>query len=665
MKRALLLPAIALTAWQAQAQGTCATAIPVVNASYHVAQIDGPEPPTLICTGGAMVGSKGRWYKYTATEDTTLVITTDLPQNNGTDTRVQVYTGTCGNLVCHAGDDDSGSGYTSFTTFPIEAGTTYYIAFDDRWTANGFTFVVQYAGPGPVVNGFSSLFVPTNGSAYCVVDMNNDGLDDAVSVTANTITINYQQAGGGFNTVTHNTATAANLPNWSICAGDLDANGYNDLVYAGSGLTFMMANATGTGYTVINQPEYIFCQRSNLVDINNDGLLDAFSCHDVAPNVYYLNNNNTSWTWHSGGLGDTPDGGNYGSNWIDYDNDGHLDLFLAKCRGAGAPASIDQLWRNNGDGTFTDVAPLMGDMADYQQSWSAAWADFDNDGDLDVMIGASSFSGGGHKLYRNDNGMFTNITTGSGFDLYNGTNIEFIARDFDNDGYVDVLGGGMLMKNNGNMTFNPVSVPFINGPTGDLNNDGFIDVQNGNIIYMNAGNTNNWLKVITKGTVSNVNGIGARVQVTTPWGTQVQDIVSGDGFRYMSSLTAHFGLGTGTQVNQVLVRWPSGIVDTIANPAINTTLTVVEGETSTTTGITSRPPAQFSLYPSPAVDKLHITSRHDFTGARITLSDATGKVVAMPDQVRGTIDVSHLAGGLYMLKIEGPFGVLSGKFVKE
>ncbi len=663
MKRPLLLSLAALVYWHVQAQGTCATAIPIVLGNYYVSQIDGAQAPAPLCSGG-IAATMGRWYQYTATTDTAITITTDLPQNNGTDTRVHVYTGTCGNLVCYAGDDDSGSGYTSFTTFQVHAGTTYYIAFDNRWTANGFTFQISFTGPGPVVNGFSTIYVPTSGSAYCMVDLNGDGLDDIASVTATTITANYQNPSGGFTTVTHNTPTANNLPSWSLCAGDLDGNGYNDLIYAGSGLSFLMANSTGTGYTTVNQPEYIFCQRSNVVDINNDGRLDAFSCHDVAPNVYYINNGNGTWTWHQGGLGDTPDGGNYGSIWIDYNNDGHLDMFIAKCRGSNSPASVDQLWRNNGDGTFTDVAPAM-NLADFQQSWSSAWADFDNDGDMDVMIGASSFTGGGHKLMRNDGSTFTNVTPGSGFDLFNGTSIEFIARDFNNDGYEDVLGGGGLMMNNGDMTFTLVPAPFTNGPTGDFNNDGFIDVQNDNTVYLNAGNNNHSITVHTVGTVSNINGIGARVEVTSPMGKQIRDIRSGDGFRYMSSLNAHFGIGTDVQVTRVVVRWPSGIVDTIANPPINAMLTVVEGESGATTGIASQPVESLSLYPSPARNALNIVSRQDLTGSQITITDATGKVVATPILLHGTIDVSNLASGLYLLKIQGKQNVLSGKFTKD
>ena len=662
MKRTLLLLSIGLTAWQVQAQNTCATAVPIGLNTYYVAQIDGSEFPTPVCAGGAVLATMGEWYSYTSPIDTAITVTTNLAQNNGGDTRLHVYTGSCGSLVCYAGSDDVAGNYLSSATFNVTAGTTYIIAFDNRWNANGFTFKLMKAEPAPPVFGFIPQYVPVTGSAYCIVDMNGDGLDDAVSVNATTININYQKAEGGFTNTVHTTTQADYVPSWSMCAGDLDGNGYNDLVYAGSGLTFMLANDDGNGYTELSHPEYIFCQRSNLVDINNDGLLDAFSCHDVAPNVYYINNGDGTFTWNQGGLGDQPDGGNYGSIWIDFNNDGNLDLYLAKCRGATSPAAIDQLWQNNGDGTFTNVAAQM-NLADYQQTWSGAWADFDNDGDLDVMVGASSFSGGGHKLMRNDGTTFTNITAGSGFDIYTGTSIEFIARDFDNDGYVDVLGGGYLMMNNGDMTFTMTQVPFQNGPTGDLNNDGFVDVQNGNTVYFNVGNDNNWIKVLTVGTASNINGIGARIELTSPMGTQIRDVVSGDGFRYMSSLTASFGIGTDEGISNITVRWPSGQVSSIDNPSINTTLTVVEG--AITTGVSNMDAAELSIFPSPARTTLNVRTNEKLAGSLVTITDLTGKEVARHSMVQSTIDVSQLASGLYMLRVEGPKGTLSAKFIKE
>ena len=214
--------------------------------------------------------------------------------------------------------------------------------------------------------------------------MNGDHLDDVVATTQSTINVNYQLPGGGFNNALIQTDYAQNDAGWSIAAGDLEGNGYNDLMYGGgSGTSFMFANDAGTAYTALNPPDYIFCQRTNMVDINNDGHLDAFTCHDVAANVYYLNDGNNNFLFHQGGLGENC--GNYGSIWTDIDNDHDLDLFVAKC----GCDPVDILYRNNGDGSFSSVATSLG-FGDYQQSWSSAWGDFDNDGDLDAMGGTTA-----------------------------------------------------------------------------------------------------------------------------------------------------------------------------------------------------------------------------------------------------------------------------------
>ena len=92
---------------------------------------------------------------------------------------------------------------------------------------------------------------------------------------------------------------------------------------------------------------------------------------------------------------------------------------------------------------------------------------------------------------------------------------------------------------------------------GDANNDGFLDVFNGNNLYQNNPNGNNWLKVVTIGTISNINGIGARVEITSALGTQIRDVQSGTGFRYMGSLNTYFGLGENTNISTLTIYWPS------------------------------------------------------------------------------------------------------------
>src|SRR5690606_24641748 len=238
---------------------------------------------------------------------------------------------------------------------------------------------------------------------------------------------------------------------------------FNDLLYGGgSGVTFFRSNG-GMSYTEISQGQYVFSQRSNFVDINNDGNLDAFVCHDVDPNVYYINDGAGNLTFHQGanasgvpsGLGLHPDGGNYGTIWIDFDNDHDSDLFIAKCRGGGSTAKINELWRNNGDGTFTNIAGDTGvNMADAIQTWSSAWGDFNNDGFMDGFIGVNSFADGGHKLMLNDgDGTFTDVTASTGLSTFTHGGRENVAHDFDNDGFIDIASNGDLLINNGDMTF--------------------------------------------------------------------------------------------------------------------------------------------------------------------------------------------------------------------
>jgi len=115
---------------------------------------------------------------------------------------------------------------------------------------------------------FTSTSVATSGAFdIALVDLNGDFLDDIVSVSSSNINVHYQLATGGFNAVNIGTTAADNSPSWSLAAGDFDRNGYNDLLYGGgNGVTFMKANASGTGYTEVSYPDYVFSQRSNFID---------------------------------------------------------------------------------------------------------------------------------------------------------------------------------------------------------------------------------------------------------------------------------------------------------------------------------------------------------------------------------------------------------------
>jgi hypothetical protein len=359
---------------------------------------------------------------------------------------------------------------------------------------------------------------------------------------------------------------------------------------SGSGVSFFRSNSNGTAYTHWAAPNYVFSQRTNFIDIDNDGHLDAFACHDVAPNVYYMNDGDGNLSFNQGGFGDHLTGGHYATIWFDYDNDGDVDLFISKCSGGGqgAAARFNEMHRNNGDGTYTNVS-VAANMNHGNQTWSSAVNDFDNDGFMDVIVGVSSFANGGHLfMHNNGDGTFTDIAEGSGWDTYNGVSIEYVSYDFNNDGWADVFTNGRIFLNNGDNTFTIQTVTPNVGAVGDLNNDGFLDIQNGTTIYYNQPNGNNWLKLNLKGVESNSNGIGARVELHGAWGKQIRDVQSGIGFRHMGTLNAHFGIGSAEAIDSVVVKWPSGQVDVICNPEINTALYVLEGS-----GLT--PLAQFDV----------------------------------------------------------------------
>lgn len=665
MKKIYIFLLGALAIGSVKAQNSCATAPALsLDQNYFCDGVNGTEQPPEFCEGEQSGADSFEWYQFTPAEDMALTVSSNLDPL--TDTRVHIFSGTCGNLECEGGDDDSGANYSSVATLNVEAGVTYYIVWDDRWSNAAFNFILTAGETIEDQLSFTNTSVTTLGAGFtdCVVDMNGDFLDDVVSVTGTTIRVNEQQEDGTFVFQDYNTTDAQHLPTWSIAAGDLDGNGYNDLLYAGgSGVTFMIANEDGSAYEELSFDEYVFCQRSNMVDINADGHLDAFVCHDVDPNVFFMNDGENNFTFFQGGLGDTPGGGNYGSVWIDYDNDCDIDLFLAKCRGGDSPANINQMHRNNGNGTFQEVGDEI-NMMDNVQTWSSAWADYDNDGDMDAVIGASSFTNGIHRVMQNDGtGNFTDVVEGSGYDNFGSTGIEYAPADMNNDGYVDVLGpGNVIMMNNGDMSFTPSPVPASTGAIGDLNNDGFLDIMRGGTIYLNDGNNNHWIKINTIGTASNKNGIGARVKIVSAMGEQIRDVRSGEGFSYMSSLTTHFGIGDDTEIERIEICWPSGIVDVIENPEIDTTHNIVEG--TFVVGVEEEITDALSIFPNPAADVINITADIDLTNANVEIFDINGKRVMATTLKTNTINVRELNSGIYIMVVRNNGNTIQEKFTK-
>jgi len=470
----------------------------------------------------------------------------------------------------------------------------------------------------------------------------------------------------------------------------VDENGFNDIILGGSfnGLKLILANSDGTDYTISTlEGPGIFLQNANIADINNDGTIDFFACNDVGISSAYNNDGTGILTYdlsliNAASTIPSDNSGNYGSIWTDYDNDGDLDMYLSKCRlGVEDPLDgrrVNLLFQNNGDNSVTDVAEIAG-LRPLEQTWSTAFEDIDNDGDLDaIMINHPNLS----RIYENNgDGSFTDITISSGIETELqdvGFGIQVAMADFDNDTFIDILmttldGNHHLFLNNGDKTFTSVIDPFptTNGKTlqstaiGDLNNDGFIDLIAGyaesfnspsntsDQLFMNSGNSNNWSKIILEGVESNSNGIGARVELYGAWGMQVREVRAGESYGTQNSFTSHFGIGSETEIDQIIIRWPSGTIDQLDNPNSNEIINIVEGQVLGTEDFNLN--SKILLYPNPS--KNNITLKFNFNKERVSVRiySITGELVYQKEMsgiYEEFIDITHLDTGLYFISVE-------------
>tara|TARA_B100000497_G_scaffold71869_1_gene80698 strand:- start:21022 stop:22641 length:1620 start_codon:yes stop_codon:yes gene_type:complete len=504
-----------------------------------------------------------------------------------------------------------------------------------------------------------------DGYTSITVDMNGDYLDDFVRVSENGVGIDYQQADGTFESV-FIAMIIQWVPDWSAAAADIDGNGYTDLLLGnGQRASFLFANEDGTAFTEVFEDLYIFSQRTNLVDIDNDGDLDAFVCHDVDGNHNYRNDGNQNMVLDFNLIETLNLAGNYASLWVDYDNDGDTDMHLTKCRQGstpGDPERTNAMYRNNGDGTYTEVAAAI-NLDDNEQSWATVWQDFDNDGDFDAFCVNHSEA---NRFYENDGtGVFTDIIVSTGINPTDLGAWENHGADFDNDGYVDIFSemARELYMNNGDMTFTGYDLPFDEGAVGDFNGDGYLDVGRAGDLWMNDGGTNNWVKFALVGVESNLHGIGARITINGDWGTQIREVRSGTGYSHMSTLIAHFGLGTSTEIESVLIEWPSGTVDLIENVDINTQHVFIEGEN--VLGTSDFALNGISLYPNPTSAMINFSLKN-MEGTPVRIIDVNGRTVLKTSiSSDNSINIETLTNGVYFVQLQIENKDLSYKFVKK
>jgi hypothetical protein len=470
---------------------------------------------------------------------------------------------------------------------------------------------------------------PGFGLGVALGDYNGDGAVDIFVVNASKTSALFRN--NGFGTFVNQTRPAGLLADGSEAAvwGDYDNDGFLDLYVVRILKPSLLYRNLGNGTFVdVAFPARVTNEEAGRSaawgDFDNDGYLDLFVAN-AGPDRLYHNNGNGTFSEISLSAGLENPTPSTGGIWGDFNNDGYLDLLVTHFDNRLSPSNL--LYYNNHNRTFAGLQ--LG-----QNGLGATTGDYDNDGDLDIfMISILSPPGFGEPvLFRNNgDGAFTDVTESAG--LSSSVASRSAAwGDFDNDGWLDIylLSGSearQIFRNDGDGTFSDISDSAgVAGDalakalaSGDFDNDGDLDIYvanegKPNVLYQNQGRGNNWLMVKTEGRISNRAGIGARVRLIAGALSQTREVSGGSGFRSQDSLPVEFGLGKRAMVDTLRIYWPSGIVDTYAEIRnINRIFEAKEGLSVSVDTMTANAglPIDYSLsqnFPNPAIQNARAVS---------------------------------------------------------
>jgi hypothetical protein len=488
----------------------------------------------------------------------------------------------------------------------------------------------------------NTYLIETTGTGVAMLDYDGDGWIDLFFVNGSTLEgfapgaapTNHLYRNKGNRTFEDVTARAGvGDSGWGqgACAGDYDNDGHDDLFVTYWGQNRLYHNDGRGRFAEVGEAAGLRAPRRRwstscaFLDYDRDGRLDLFVDNYIdfdpdktprpesglcryrglpvacgppglpgARNALYRNRGDGTFEDVSERAGITRSSGTYalGVSTIDFDDDGWVDLYVAD------DSSPSALYRNNHDGTFTDIAVQAG--CAYSQDGKAqagmgvAVGDYDRNGRMDIF--KTNFAGDTSTLYANTGkGLCEDRTFAGGFGLntrWLGWGTAF--ADFDNDGWLDLLLANghvypevrqvkseagyeqpkLVYRNLGNGRFEDLTVRL--GPPltiakaargaafGDIDNDGQVDVAISNVndrpdLYRASGDpSHHWIVLKLVGTASNRSAIGARVHLVAGGVEQWQEVRGGGSYLSQNDLRVHFGLASATVADRLEVRWPNG-----------------------------------------------------------------------------------------------------------
>jgi enediyne biosynthesis protein E4 len=509
------------------------------------------------------------------------------------------------------------------------------------------------------------VIIETKGSGIAFFDYDNDGWLDIYLTNGNRLDAHWaagkqptthlfkNNRDGTFTDVTEKSGLGRSGWQTGVCVGDYDNDGWDDLFCTFWGRNILFHNNGNGTFTDVTRKAGLYQEHGRwgtgctFFDYDRDSHLDLFVCNFVKldpdkpltldqqsfcqwkgvptmcgprglpgdTNILYHNNGDGTFTDVSEKAGILKPGPRYSITSVsyDFDNDGWPDIYVA------VDSEPSMLFKNNHDGTFTDVAVMAGcaynDDGHEQAGMGLGVADYDCDGWFDIF--KTNFADDTSNLYHNNgDGTFSDLSFDSGV----GINNNYVAWgcgfiDYDNDGWSDIVqvnghvypeidhynfgetfkNPRLVYKNLGNGHFKDVSATMGPGMTakyssrgaafGDFDNDGGMDVL---ILNMNelpsllknvGGSKQNWIKIKLVGTKCNRTAIGARVRVVTGKHIQMDEVSSGTSVMSQNDLRLHFGLGAVGTVDLIEVKWPTTQkLEKFTQVKANQIITIREGD---------------------------------------------------------------------------------------
>ncbi len=506
--------------------------------------------------------------------------------------------------------------------------------------------------------------IETKGSGIAFFDYDNDGWIDIYLTNGNRLDAQWPRGqaptshlyknnrDGTFTDVTAQSRLGRTGWQTGVCVGDYDNDGWDDLFCCFWGHNILFHNNGDGTFTDVTEKAGLHSEKGRwasgctFLDYDRDSHLDLFVCNYIQldpdkpmtpseasfcqwkgipimcgprglpadTNILYRNNGDGTFTDVSEKSGILKPGPRYSITAVsyDFDNDGWPDIYIA----VDSQPSI--LFRNNHDGTFTDIAVMAGcaynDDGHEQAGMGVAVADYDCDGWFDIF--KTNFVDDTCNLYHNNgDGTFSDVSFSSGV----GINNQYVAWgcgfiDYDNDGWADLIqvnghvypevdqynfgesfkNPRLVYRNLGNGHFKDVSAE--SGPGiserfssrgaafGDYNNNGSMDILILNLndvpslLRNEGGHRQNWIKLKLIGSSCNRTAIGARARVITGKHIQMDEVHSGTSVMSQSDLRLHFGLGKLDTVDAIEVTWPTTQkTERFTKVAANQILTIREG----------------------------------------------------------------------------------------